>query len=190
MYQAFFGKYRIEITGENDYIVGSADNKFHYDSVYQHPEDVEYTPTTKYGIRVFRDDIFATAIVTATGGATRVAQDSVIIDGRNLLLTCCNKVFCFQLPSLQLDWVVVADMATCFSMHKYEDSYIVHGECEISRLDKSGRIIWQVSARDIFVNIEDNEPTFKMLVNYIELMDWQRNRYKLSYDGVIVEVAG
>lgn len=118
---------------------------------------------------------------------TRVAKGSVIIDGQNLLLACCNKLFCFQLPNLDLKWVVVPDLATCFSIHQYKDSYIIHGEMTITRLDQSGRIIWQVSARDIFVNIEDNEPTFKMLDNDIELMDFQRYRYRLSYDGVIVD---
>jgi hypothetical protein len=35
--------------------------------------------------------------------------------------------------------------------------------------------------------MEDNWPTFKMLDNYVELMDWQGHGYKLSYDGVIVD---
>ena len=87
--------------------------------------------------------------------------------------------------------MAVPDLATCFSIHQYRDSYIIHGEIEITRLDQWGSIIWQVSARDIFVNIEDDEPTFKMLEEYIKLMDWQGYRYKLSYDGIIVDdVAG
>jgi len=190
MYHASFGKFGIEIIEENDYTIGSADNKFVYELVFQHPEDIGYAPTSVYGIRVYKDGIFKSAVVMATGGATRVAQDSVIIDGQNLLLTCCNKVFCLQLPNLDLKWMVVPDLATCFSIYRYKDSYIIHGEIEITRLDQSGRIIWQVSARDIFVNIQDNEPTFKMLENYIELMDWQGHRYKLSYDGVIVDDVG
>ena len=104
MYHASFGKYKIEIINENGYTVGSADNKFHYDVVYQHPEDIDYAPTSTYGIKVYADGIFKTVVVIATGGVTRVAQDSVIIDGQNLLLTCCNKVFSFQLPDLTLNW--------------------------------------------------------------------------------------
>ena len=40
-------------------------------------------------------------------------------------------------------WRTQADQATCFEIYKYEDSYIIHGEFEISRLDKDGKIIWQ-----------------------------------------------
>jgi hypothetical protein len=187
MYHASFGKYKIEIIDEEDYTPGSADNKFQYDLVWQHPEDSGYTPTSTYGIRVYRNGIFKTAVIMATGWATRVARDSVIIDEQILLLTCCNKVFCFQLPHLNLDWVVVADMATCIGIYRYKDSYLIHGELEITRLDQSGRIIWQVGARDIFVNTDHCGPTFKMHDEYIELMDWQGYRYKLFYDGVIID---
>jgi hypothetical protein len=59
------------------------------------------------------------------------------------------------------------------------DGYLIHCELEIARLDQSGRIIWQVSARDIFVNTDRYGPTFKMYDEYIELMDWQGYRHKL-----------
>ncbi len=187
MYHASFGKYEIEIIDEKDYTVGSADNKFHYDLTYLHPEDSVYDPTSTYGIKVYRDGIFKSAVIMATGGATRVAQDSAIINGQNLLLTCCNKVFCFHLPDLSLEWVIVADMATCFSIYQYQDSYLIHGELEITRMDQSGRIIWQIGARDIFVNMAHYGPTFKMHDEYVELMDWQGYRYKLFYDGGIID---
>ena len=58
MYRASFGKYEIEIMEEVDYTIGSADNKFVYELVYQHPEDIEYRPTSIYGIRVYKDGIF------------------------------------------------------------------------------------------------------------------------------------
>ena len=102
--------------------------------------------------------------------------------GRRFVI-CSGSTTFIQLAVNQ--WVLI--FALHCKLYKYKDSYIIHGEIEITRLDQSGRIIWQVSARDIFVNIENNEPTFKMLENYIELMDWQGYRYKLSYDGIIVD---
>jgi hypothetical protein len=187
MFQASFGSYKIEIIDEKGYAVGSTDNKFHYDLEYQHPEDIDDVPISTCGIRVYKNRIYKTAVVMARGGGTRVEQDSGLIDGQNLLLTCCNKVFCFQLPDLRLNWVIIADMATCFSIYQYHDSYIVHGETEITRLDQSGKIIWQIGARDIFVNTDHYGPTFKMHDEHIELMDWQGYRYKLFYNGVIVD---
>jgi len=187
MYHSSFGEYKVEIINENDYVVGSADNRFVYELTYQHPEDIDYAATSTYGIKVYKNAIFKTAAILATGGATATTSDSALIDGPKLLLTCCNKVFCLELPELKLNWVLKADFATCFSIYKYKDDFVIHGETEITRLDQSGKIIWRVGARDIFVNTEHHGPTFKMHDDYIALMDWQGFRYKLSYDGIIAD---
>ena len=78
-------------------------------------------------------------------------------------------------------------MATCFSIYQYKNDFIIHGELDITRIDRLGKIIWQVSVRDIFVNIEHVGPTFEMHDEYIELMDWGGFRYKLFYDGTIID---
>lgn len=187
MFNALFGEYNIEIVNENNYIIGSADNRFHYEAIYCHYEDDAYSPTSSYGITVHSDGIRKTAIVMAAGGATRVGSNLALIDGQNLVLTCCNKVFCLQLPDLKLNWVIKADMATCFAIYQYKESYIIHGETEITRLDQSGAITWKVGARDIFVNNEHVCAEFEMHDEYIKLMDWQGYRYKLYYDGTIVD---
>jgi ABC-type ATPase with predicted acetyltransferase domain len=40
-------------------------------------------------------------------------------------------------------WWTKADQATFFEINKYQESDIIHGELEISRLDKDGKITWQ-----------------------------------------------
>jgi len=187
MFKASFGEYNIEIVNEHGYTVGSEDNRAHYDIIHSHSEDDVYTPTSSYGITVHSDGFCKTAIVMASGGATGVGPNSALVDGENLVLTCCNKVFCLHLPDLVLNWVIKADMATCFSIYQYKGSYIIHGETSITRLRQSGEIIWEVGARDIFVNIEHVGPVFEMHDKFIELMDWQGYRYKLHYDGTIVD---
>lgn len=184
MYSSSFNDFTIEITNEHEYSANSADNRTQYDLVYRHPEDAIYSPTSVYGIKVYKSGLYKTAVVMASGGATQVGPDSAIIYGQDLVFTCCDKVFSLQLPDLALNWMVAADMATCFSVHLYQDSYIIHGELAISRLDRSGNIIWQFGARDIFVNIG---PSFQMHDEYIEVMDWEGYRYKLFYDGTAVD---
>lgn len=187
MYRGTFREYKIEIIDEQDNDVDSADNKFNYDLIYRHSEDPIYAPTSKHGIKIYKEGLYKSAIVWATGGATGVASDSAIIDEENLLLCCCNKVFCLRLPDLELDWVIEADMATCFGIYQYKDSYIVHGELAISRISQNGKIQWKNGASDIFVNIDHQGATFQMQDEYIELMDWNGFRYKLFYDGKIVD---
>lgn len=181
MYKATYGDFELEIITEQDY------NRLQYNLVHCHPEDDGYTPTSIYGIKIYKGGFYKTTMVMATGWTTSIGSNSVIIDEESLILICSNKVFNLQLPDLQLNWVVVSDLSTCFGIYQYQDSYIVHGEVEITRIDRSGRIIWQVSARDIFVNVEDMGVAFQMLPEYIELMDWLGYRYKLFYDGTIVD---
>lgn len=187
MYKASCDNFEIEIIDEQDYTVNSVDNRFQYDIVHRHSEDDMYAPISIYGIKIYKDGLYKTAIVMASGGATEISPDSAIIDGQCLLLVCCDKVFNLQLPDLTLNWIVVADPATCFAIYQYKDSYIIHGELEITRLDRSGKIIWQVGGRDTFVNIDHIGSTFKMHNEYIELMDWQGFLYKLFYNGAIID---
>jgi hypothetical protein len=60
----------------------------------------------------------------------------MIIEDKRLLICCSDSIFCLSIPDLTLLWRTRADEATCFEILKYQDSYIVHGELEILRLDK------------------------------------------------------
>ena len=181
MYKASYGDFEIEIITEQDH------NRLQCNLTHCHPDDDGYTQTSIYGIKIYKGVLHKTAMVMATGWTASMGSNSVIIDGESLILTCSNKVFSLQLPDLQLNWVIVADWSTCFGIYQYQDNYIVRGEVEITRIDRSGRIIWQVSARDIFVNIEHTGTEFQMRPEYIELMDWLGYRYKLFYNGTIVD---
>ena len=185
MFSTSYKEYQIEIINDETYTEGSADNTNHYDLVYKDPADDVYIPSSKHGVKVYRDGIYKSAILLAAGGGTGVYADSAIIDNDNLITRCCNKVFSLTLPDLQLNWITEGDWATCFSIHLYKESYIIHGEMFITRLARDGTIMWQAGARDIFVNINHQGDTFQMRDEYIELMDFQGYRYKLTYDGKI-----
>jgi hypothetical protein len=75
-----------------------------------------------------------------------------------------------------------ADWATCFSVHKYQDTFITHGETSIARIDRNGNKLWCYGGADIFVRLEEGNP-FKLHENYIELMDFNGSAYKIDYNG-------
>ena len=79
-------------------------------------------------------------------------------------------------------WKTKGDEATCFEIFKYQDSYIVHGEMEITRLDRNGNIQWQQSGADIFTTL-DGQDNFKLTDDYIIATDWQNRIYKFGYGG-------
>ena len=77
------------------------------------------------------------------------------------------------------------DQGTCFEIYKYQDSYIIHGELEISRLDKDGKILWQRSGADIFTT-QDGKDDFRIMKNYILATDWENRKYKFDFNGNIL----
>lgn len=175
----------IEVLDEPTYRFGSADNNFIYAKWYFGDGGQDY-PTSKHGIKIFQDDqILESCIVIGSGGATGIHKKSTIIDDDNLLVCCCDTVFCLTLPSLDLKWKTQADQATCFQIFKQQDDYIIHGEIQVTKLDKDGNKKWEFGGADIFVCI-DNEEEFKLESDGILLTDFAKTKYKIDFDGKLL----
>lgn len=161
------GKYQVDIFRDETFRQESADNLHEYD--LEHFEESDYVFPTLIGIKVFKDyTLLKSAIIGSNGGGTGVHETSVIHENNRLLICCSNRVFCLSMPDLTLLWRTQADDATCFEIFKYQDSYIVHGELQISRLDKDGRIIWQRNGADIFTTINGT--------GYLQSSFWKKSR--------------
>jgi hypothetical protein len=179
-----FKDFTIELFDDPLYAEGSADSPTMYDIVYTSDKNREYSFPTKHAIRVSLDGItYKTAILMEAGGATGIYSDAALIDDDCLIIRCSNQLYSLKLPGLEINWAVSPDWATCFSVHKFKESYIVHGECAISRINKDGEILWSYSGADIFVTIYNDGPEFKMNENDIELMDFTGSKYRIDYDG-------
>ena len=175
------GQYQIDIYHDETFQQASADNSHHYDHVYF--DSSEYILPTMFGIKVYRDEeLVTTAIVGSIGGGTTNHDKATIFEADRFLICCSDTVFCLSIPDLSLLWKTKADEATCFEIFKYQDSYIVHGEMEITRLDRNGNIQWQQNGADIFTTL-DGQGNFKLTDDYIIVTDWQNRKYKFGYDG-------
>jgi alpha-tubulin suppressor-like RCC1 family protein len=164
----------------------SADSPTSYDKVIQVESDKQYSPNSQHAIKVYKDErIIKTAIILASGGATGVHEDTALIDQGNLIIRCCNKLFSLSLPDLNTNWVTEPDWATCFSIHKYQDTYITHGEMSIARIDNTGKILWSYGGADIFVCLHEGNP-FEMHDDFIELTDFNGSKYRIDYNGETV----
>ena len=142
------GQYQIDFFRDETFEEGSDGNTNRYD--IEHFGKSEYVFPTMVGIKIFKDDILLkSAIIGSIGGGTGIHKTSIVCEHNRVLICCADSVFCLSVPSLELLWRTKADTATCFEIYKYQDSYIIHGELEISRLDEDGRIIWQQGGADI-----------------------------------------
>ncbi len=174
-------KYRIDIYTDQTFTEGSADNVNQYDFVYL--DKSGYIFPSVFGIKVFQDDtLIKSAVIGSIGGGTGIHDTSTIIENDRLLICCSDTIFCLSIPDLTLLWRTQADQATCFEIYKYQDSYIIHGELEISRLDKYGKILWQQSGADIFTTL-DGKDNFVITDNYILVTDWENRKYKFDFNG-------
>ncbi|RYX84279.1 hypothetical protein EON73_03425 [bacterium] len=175
----------IEVLDEPTYAYKSADNNFNYLKKY-FGDNAEKYSTSKHGIKVYHDDqVIISCIIIGSGGATGVHKNSSLIDNDQLLICCCDTIFCLTLPDLELKWKIQADQATCFQIFKQQDNYIVHGEMQVTKIDQDGRIKWQFGGADIFVSI-DNEEEFKIDEDGILLTDFAKTKYKLDFDGKLI----
>ena len=176
----------VEVFDDSAFI-HSTDSPTSYDKVIQAEKDKFYSPISQHAVKVYKDNrIIKSAIILASGGGTGVHEDAVLIDEDNLIIRCCNKLFSLSLPDLNTNWVTEADWATCFSVHRYQDTYITHGETSIARVDKNGKVLWSYSGADIFVCLYKGNP-FEMRDDFIELTDFNGSKYRIDYNGKTID---
>lgn len=177
-----FKEYLIEILNEPTYKYNSSDNNFNYTNIYL-GEDANNYPTSNHGIKIYQNDsLISNCIILGFGGATTIHDNSFVIDGDNLIICCSNAVFSIQLVDLKLNWFNTFDIATCFQIFKIHEDYVIHGELEITMIDKNGNIKWTFGGEDIFVSI-DNVEEFKIIENTIILTDFSKTQYILDFKG-------
>lgn len=173
--------YLLDIFVDPGFSENSNDNTNEYDFVYLTASDQRHT--TAIGIKLYKiDQLLASAIIAATGGGTGIHDHSQVIEDNQIVVCCSDTVFCLSIPDLSLLWQTKVDDITCFEIYKYKDSYIVHGELEISRLEKNGKILWQKSGADIFTTPE-GDSSLQLTNDLIVVKDWENRVYKFDYEG-------
>ena len=157
-----------------------------YDTVYS--EDSEHRFSSCIKIEILGNTSPKTVCIAGNSGATSLHQQSYIMDTDNeqLMICCSNLVFCITTTSLTLLWITEVDWATCFGLYENNDRYIIHGEMEISRIDKNGNVLWHHLGCDIFTTQKGNSDDFYVTDSYIFATDWDHNIYKFDFDGNIL----
>src|SRR5690554_4649396 len=166
----------IKFFDESDYRFDSMDNIKTYDKTFISGD--KSALTSQIGIEIFEDDdLKSSCIIGSEGGGTGITGNTTLISYGGLVVCCSNTVFKLTIPHLDLEWKTISDSATCFGIHYLDKDYVVHGELEITRLDKDGKIVWQKGGRDIWTTAEGFDD-FAVYDDYILATDWEYNRYK------------
>lgn len=178
-----FGQWEIKFYEAKDKPV--ADQLATYSRVYKSGEGDSFT--NQIGIEIFeKGKLQSSCLIAADGGGTGITATTTLINHAGIVICCGNTIFKLTLPDLNLVWQTVCDEATCFGIYYFKQDYIVHGELEISRLDKAGKIVWQRGGMDIWTTL-DGTDDFAVYDNYIVATDWGYSRYKFDADGKLLE---
>jgi hypothetical protein len=173
----------VELWNDPDHTPGSADNLHNYPMVYSAGRQLN---SSQHGVRTRTPDgTQRQTLLIAGGGHTGVHEGSALILDSSLFVCCGDQVFQLLLPNLDLVWSKQCDDATCFSLFRLEEDLLVHGELDISRIDKRGNVKWQRGGRDIFVNMSGG-PGVVIAEGVIRALDFQGNAYCWTFDGVAI----
>lgn len=96
-----------------------------------------------------------------------------------LIIVQFNTLYQIFLPTGELKVKAYPDMAGAYAMYVLEDGYLIHGECEIVKLDRDCNTIWTFSGADIFAS-PDGRKCLRVSKEQIELLDFSGNRYVIS----------
>lgn len=146
-----FKNYEVTLRDEPVYSRNSADNQRAY--FHEYCRNDEYQHVFAHGVSVREnDETLASAILLGVGGATGVNENSVAFDGESLYMASGDALYSLSLPSLELNWCVKVDFATCFGVFWTRDRncLLTWGELEIGCYTRTGEKIWSLSGPDIF----------------------------------------
>lgn len=178
-----FGQWEIKFYDAKNKPV--ADQLTTYNRAYKSGEGDYFT--NQIGIEIFeKGKLQSSCLIAAYGGGTGITETTTLINHERIVICCGNTVFKLTVPHLNLLWQTFCDPATCFGIYYFEQDYIVHGEFEISRLDKAGKIVWQRGGMDIWTTLDVTD-NFAVYDNYIVATDWGNNRHKFDGDGKLLE---
>ncbi len=179
-------KHLIKFYNEADYKFGSSENSNSYDKIFLNGN--ENVLTSLIGIKLFEKDILiSSCLIGSEGGGTGINGNTTLISYGGIVVCCSNTVFKLTIPDLNLEWKTKADSATCFGIDYLDDDYMVHGELDITRLDKNGKIVWQQGGQDIFTT-KEGVNDFIIKDKEIIAFDWSYNKYVFDFNGEVKSI--
>jgi len=140
---------------------------------------------TSYETLSITIDFYSTEKRFAVLGSMIVTDYQIaILDGCNLILLIDDVIIVVDIKTLNLITQKELPDGYYFSIHTYNDGYIVYGELDIIKLSNAPafEIEWTFSGNDIFVT-QDDSSSFQISNELIYLKDWNEREYVVDKNG-------
>ncbi len=175
-------KYIIDIQIDSTHTINSTDNK-PYDYMLQTKNFRKDDHYTVFAIFIkMKSEHYEKSMVLVGEFCSPVSQCAILEDDI-LIVLMFNRIIWLNLTTMCIEKnVVICDWSICFEIYSFQDGYIIYGETEIIKVNKSGEVEWSFSGRDIFVLANGEEP-FSICGDTIIAKDWLGYTYVLDKNG-------
>lgn len=126
-------------------------------------------------------------LIANDGSHVPLSNDSLIHKDKAIYF-CSGKYICkWNITQAVLEWCIELDFVSCFTIQflDNEDSILVSGESELSKIDLNGSVLWQYSGFDIFVT-QDGKFGAKVIEDKIYITDWNDILHVLDFEGNLI----
>lgn len=171
------GNFNIEINKDSQYTLFSADNRF-YNHTIQMEEYNRNDFVCAYCICIHSLMLdYKIAIIARAYGSI---ENCAVLEDNRLVFLADDYVVFFDLIAQTLEKKIkVFGFGTGIEIYPFDNGYIVNGEVDIIKIDKSGNKIWSFSGRDIWVT-PNGESSINILGDSILLTDFEGYTYHLD----------
>jgi len=180
-----FKEYEIEIKDDNTYSIKSSNNSTNYRFEYFGGQIIKNRvyPLNKRGIIVRnkkdQSEIYS-AILCENGGRSKLGDGIYQIADEKIWTCIGDKIYCLNLPNLNITWYGHEKFGTIYSIHKFNNDFLIYGELGLIRMAKNGELKWHFTGKGIFLSGRDK---IKILANQIELKDGNHQKYLIDEMG-------
>lgn len=178
----FNDKWEVNILGVN-YIPNSVDNTVRPDAYIKICD--EFSKTILLNITDIAHTIEKNIILEVSFYTP--SDEFAFIEENSLFLFLDDTVCVLDIPTGKVINEKKLDLTgTMFSVHRYNQDFIMYYEMDIIRMTRNLDVIWDYSAKDIFVRYQGDEPAFEMMPDRIRLYDFSDNYYEIDYNGKVI----
>lgn len=172
--------YKIHIEKDITFTLDSADNK-PYDLIFN-PFKLKKTDYySVLSIQINTGDKQKT--IALIGTLYCEACDVAVLEGNDLVVLMNTTLVIIDCNYLVLNTTKrISEYGIYFSIHKFEDGYIIYGELDIVKLSPTFTVDWSFSGEDIFVTQDGSMPFF-IENDLIHLTDWNGRKYSVNRFG-------
>ena len=172
--------YKIKIIQDEVFSLDSTDNKSYTHTF--NPADMKRSDYYKvFSINIY--DGTNTNQIALIGPPYGGVEDVALLENDDLIVLMNTTLTVIDCCTLSIKFIKkISDFGIYFSIHKFENGYIVYGELDILKISPVFEREWSFSGADIFVS-PDGDSSFCIEKDTIHLSDWEGRRYIINKFG-------